>query len=393
VTGRLRIVLAGGMAAMPYAGVVWQVLHHLEGLRRLGHDVFYLEDTERWPYDPVRDTVCEDAGPAVGFLGDTFAAHGFDADAWAYRDVAAGTVHGAGGRGVQRALARADVLINLSAVTALREEHMTVPVRVYLETDPVLPQIEVALGRERTLTLLDAHTHHVTYATNLGQADCRVPIGPYRYRVTRPPVILDWWQGPGRLARRHSAARRFTTVGNWSQSGKDITYQGRRLTWSKSVEFARVMDLPGRAGPSVTLELALAIGDADARRRLQAAGWRVRSARTVSRDAYAYRRYVRASAGEFSVAKEQNVALRSGWFSDRTATYLAAGRPAVLQDTGFGRAVPCGAGLFAFTDVVDAASALREICDDYAAHSAAAVALARDYLRAEEVLAEMLDGL
>ena len=125
-------------------------------------------------------------------------------------------------------------------------------------------------------------------------------------------------------------------------------------------------------------------------RSLRSAGWRVRSARALSRDAGAYRRYIRASAGEFSVAKEQNVVLRSGWFSDRTATYLAAGRPAVLQDTGFGRTLPTGRGLFAFGTPDEAVAALTEIEADYPAHCVGARRIAVEYLRAETVLGDLL---
>ena len=381
---RLRIVVAGGLAAMPYAGVAWQVLQHLEGFRRLGHRVFYLEDTERWPYDPQHETVCDSADPAVDYLSRLLAAKGFSR--WAYRDVASATVYGVGEQALTRELASADVLVNLSAVTALRDEHLRIPRRVYLETDPVLPQIEIAQGNARTIQLLDAHTHHFTYAENLGAPDCGVPLSHIAYQPTRPPVIVDWWSREAPRPRRRSA---FTTIANWRQRDKDVTFEGRRLTWSKDVQFLALQSLPREA--CVPLELALALDDERPLARLRQAGWRVRSARPLSLDIDAYRRYVRASAGEFSVAKEQNIALRSGWFSDRTATYLAAGRPAVVQDTGFGRALPLGRGLFAFTTREQAIDALAEIDADYPAHCLAARELALEHLQAETVLGTLLE--
>ena len=383
---RLRIVVAGGLAAMPVAGVVWQVLHHLEGFRRLGHDVFYLEDTERWPYDPVNDTVCDNTLPAVRFLSGQLARIGFDERRWAYRDVAGGEVHGCGRDRLARTLAAADLLVNLSAVTVLREEHMAIPARLYLETDPVQPQIEVARGDARTIALLDAHTHHATYGANFGARDCTVPVTRYRYLPTRPPVILDWWAG----ARPSAPGRAFTTVANFSQRDRDLVWRGRRLTWSKDVEFARVIDLPNRVPAGTTLELALALGSGDDAARLVSRGWSVRPAAPLSRDPDAYRRYIRGSVGEFSVAKEQNVALRSGWFSDRTATYLAAGRPAVIQDTGFGCALPTGTGLLPFASAPEAAAAIAAVVGDYGRHSGAARRIAEERLRAEDVLAELL---
>jgi hypothetical protein len=396
MSDRLRIVLAGGVGAMPFAGVAWQVLQYLEGFRRLGHAVFYLEDTQRWPYDPVEDTVCDDAGPAVAYVARLMSRCGLD-DAWAYRDVARGYLHGASERALAQTLAGADVLINLSGVMVPREEHLQVPVRAYLETDPVLPQIEVAQGREFTIEFLDAHTHHFTYGENFGAPDCGVPIERFDYRPTRPPVILDWWRAP--VDRTPPAAptpptldgRAFTTIANWRQTSKDVVWNGRTLTWSKDVQFMRFLALAARV--PVPIELALALDDDDDAAELGRAGWRVRPAGPLSKDIDAYRDYIRASAGEFSVAKEQNIALRSGWFSDRTASYLAAGRPAIVQDTGFDCALPTGEGLLAFETLDDATAAFANVLSDYPRHCRAAKDIAAEHLRAEGVLSALLGAL
>jgi hypothetical protein len=378
---RLRIVVAGGVGAMPFAGVGWQVAQYLEGFRRLGHDVFYLEDTQRWPYDPVNETVSDDAEPAIAYVGRLMERYGFR---WAYRDVASGRLHGCSETVLDRVLASAEVLVNVSGVMVLRDEHMRIPTRVYLETDPVLPQIEVAQGRPFTIGLLSAHTHHFTYGENLGASDCAVPIERFDYRPTRPPVILDWWH-------TDSAPRRgaFTTIANWRQTTKDVSWQGRKLTWSKDVQFLRFLELPARV--HVPIELALAADDRVDLDRLRRAGWRVRAAAPLSKDIDAYRDYVRSSRGEFSVGKEQNVALRSGWFSDRTASYLAAGRPAIVQDTGFGRALPTGTGLLAFTTLEEAVAAFEAVVTDYPRNSAAAVELAHEYLKAETVVGNLIE--
>jgi hypothetical protein len=370
---------------MPFAGVAWQVLSYLEGLRRLGHEVFYLEDTQRWPYDPVNETVCDDARPAIDYVGTLMRRHGFD---WAYRDVASGELHGASEARLDRALSRADVLINLSGVTILRDQHLDVPVRVYLETDPVLPQIEVAQGRTFTIEFLDAHTHHFSYGENFGAHDCRVPIGRYQYQPTRPPVILDWWDtSPG----SPEPTMKFTTIANWHQTSKDITWEGQTLTWSKDVQFNRFLELPRRV--PVPIELALAAQEGQALVRLRDAGWLVRPAGPLSKDVDAYREFIRQSAGEFSVAKEQNIAMRSGWFSDRTASYLAAGKPAIVQDTGFGCTLPTGEGLLAFRDADEAQEAFESVLSDYRRHCRAARSIAEQYLSSEVVLAELIRSL
>jgi hypothetical protein len=383
-------VVAGGAGAMPFAGVAWQVAQYLEGFRRLGHDVFYLEDTHRWPYDPIAETVSDDAGAAIEYVAQLAERCGLG-DAWAYRDVASGgKLYGASERLLDDWLASADVLVNVTGVMVLREEHLRVPVRIYLETDPVLAQIEVAQGRQFTIDFLSAHTHLFTYGENFGAPDCGVPIERFEYGKTRPAVILDWWADPdSHVAAPVLEGRPFTTISNWRQTEKDIIWGGQKLTWSKDVQFMRYLSLAARAG--TTIELALATDDPEVMATLRAAGWQIRTAGPLSKDLDAYRDYIQASAGEFSVAKEQYALLRTGWFSDRTACYLAAGRPAIVQDTGF--PLPTGEGLFAFGTVQEALTAFEVVRSDYAGHARAAYAIAEEYLRAETVLEKMLADL
>jgi hypothetical protein len=385
VSERLRLVVVGGLGAMPFAGVAWQVLQYLEGFRRLGHEVFYLEDTGSWPYDPVRDTLSDDARPTIAYVARLLDRVGLDGE-WAYRDVVEDRrTHGASDDQLEQRLGSADALVNVSGVTVLRDEHLQVPVRIYLETDPVLPQIEVEQENEFTIDLLSAHTHHFTYGENLGAPDCEVPTGRFQYRTTRPPVVLDWWTPlAGDFAHRP-----FTTVSNWEQTSKDVEWRGRVYRWSKHAEFQRFLQVPKVVDRP--LELALALDDEDTIAMLENAGWRVVPAGPLSKDVDRYREYIRTSAGEFSVAKEQYVSLRTGWFSDRTACYLAAGRPAVVQDTAFGSALPTGKGLFAFEDLDDVVAAFAEIDTDYSRHSGAARALAEEYLDSNRVLSRLLE--
>jgi hypothetical protein len=382
---RLRVVVVGGLGAMPFAGVAWQVLQYVEGFRRLGHEVFYLEDTGSWPYDPVRDTVSDDARPTIAYVARLLERVGLGAE-WAYRDVVEDRrTHGASDDQLEQRLGSADALVNVSGVTVLRDEHLQVPVRIYLETDPVLPQIEVDQGNGFTIDLLAAHTHHFTYGENLGAPDCEVPTWRFHYRTTRPPVVLDWWTP---LAGDFADGP-FTTVSNWEQTSKDVEWRGRLYRWSKHAEFERFLQVPKVVDRP--LELALALDDEDTIAMLEEAGWRVVPAGPLSKDVDRYREYIRSSAGEFSVAKEQYVSLRTGWFSDRTACYLAAGKPAVVQDTAFGCALPTGEGLFAFEDLDDVVAAFAEIDGDYSRHSGAARALAEEYLDSDRVLGRLLE--
>ena len=392
------LVVLGMMGRMPVAGVTWQFLQYLEGFRRLGFATYYVEDTGEWPYDPDRNTISDDPSYAVRSIGELMRHYGF-ADHWAYRAVD-GRVYGLSADELDGLLARADALVNVTGATVLREEHRRVPVRIYLETDPVLPQIEVAKGNPFYLDMLGAHTHHFTYGENIGQPDCGVPVtARFPYRPTRPPVVLEWWSEPA-----VAPGPAFTTVASWRQAGKDVEWRGETYTWSKHHEFLKIIDLPRRTPQP--LELALAIRgqpgpgdgwvprdqeDAEAVRLLTAHGWRVTNAMPLSREIAPYRDYIRGSRGELTVAKDQNVRLRSGWFSDRSACYLAAGRPVITQDTAFGKLVPTGAGLFAFRGLEDALAALDAVNADYAAHAAAARETAAGYFRAETVLAKLVE--
>jgi hypothetical protein len=202
-------------------------------------------------------------------------------------------------------------------------------------------------------------------------------------------VVLDWWRPPRRRRPGAGGPLRFTTVANWRQRDKDVQWQGRRLGWSKHERFELVLDLPRRSRQR--FELALAAVDAAALARLGDHGWRVVDAVALSRELGPYRNYVWASSAEFTVAKEQNVRLRSGWFSDRSACYLAAGRPVVTEDTGFDRVLPTGRGLFAFRTVEDVLGAVDAIAGDPAGHAAAAREIAHAHFAAERVLGQLLD--
>jgi hypothetical protein len=385
---RGRLVVLGMVGRTPFAGVAWQALHYLEGLRRLGYVVDYVEDTGDWPYDARRNSITDDVGYTLGYLDRLMSSVGL-ADHWFYRSAAQeGRVFGQSERALAEVLQRADGLINVTGATVLREEHLQVPVRIYLETDPVLPQIEVALGRQFTIDVLRAHTHLFTFGESLGQPDCGVPMGAFAYHTTRQPVVIDWWRTPPSPLPGREVP--FTTVSNWKQTGKDIEWQGELYLWSKHHEFLRFLDLPRRTDQP--LELALtAHGDPEVRGLLERHGWRVTDAFALTVDVDPYRAYVQGSRGEFTVAKDQYHRLRTGWFSDRSASYLSAGRPVITQETGFSRFLPTGRGLFAFTTMDDVVAALEAINGDYQGHCRAAGEIAAEYFDAEKVLRRLCD--
>jgi hypothetical protein len=297
-------------------------------------------------------------------------------------DPVTGVVHGLSREGLRRVYREADGLLNVCGATQLSEEHLRCPVRVYVETDPVFEQIRVAEGDRVAIAALEEHTHHFTYGENLGQPDCPIPLEKVAWHTTRPPVMPELWE-----ARPDPGAERFTTVATWRNVGKDIRFRGETYYWSKHMNFLRVADLPSRTRQP--LELALEVDDEASREVLARHGWRITDALEASRDLETYQRFIQRSRGEFTVSKDLVVRTRSGWFSDRSACYLAAGKPVVTQDTGFGKYVPTGAGLFAFDTVEEAAACLDEVNRDYPAHCRAARALAEEYFAADRVLGRL----
>ncbi len=395
-TKKPLLVVLGIMGGTPFAGTAWQVLHYLEGLRRIGYDVYYVEDSGIWPYDPEQETVSDDCCYTVNYIAKLMHWWGHP-DRWVYRArYMDERVYGLAEPQISNLFERAEVLINLSGATELREEYLSVPVRIYLETDPVLPQIEVAQGRQSRIAMLESHTHHFSFGENLGAPDCKVPVGRFNYQPTRQPIVLDWWESPEVLSLEPGNV--FTTVASWQQSQNDIEWNGEMYRWSKQYEFLKFIDLPRRI--KQPLELALACAGAEAKvsfpqavQQLRAHGWHVVDAVALSRDPLPYRDYIWKSRGEFTVAKDQNIRLRSGWFSDRSACYLAAGRPVIVQDTAFSTVLPTGNGLFVFNTMEDIIAAFDAVNSDYDKHSRAARAIAEEFFRAETILAKLIADL
>lgn len=372
------------MGRCPYGGQTWLYLNWLRGFARLGHEVWYVEDDTVWPYDPVLDTVTDDCRYAVAHVSRAIGRIGLG-DRWAFRLAdRPGACWGLTERAIDELYRSCDALLNIVGATDLRDEHMAAPVRVYVQTDPVGAELQIARGDARTRRVFERYHAIATYGENYGAADCDVPLNGLSYLKTRQPIDLELW--PMAFTRD---ARRFTTIGNYRQTGSDIAYDGETYTWSKHHEWEKFMDLPRRTPQA--LELALAQTTADDRARLAAHGWHLSSPLPMSLDVFgAYPGYVRRSRAEFTVAKDQNVRLRSGWFSERDACYLASGKPVVSQDTGFGNVLPTGAGLFAVRSVPEAVEAIAAINADYRRQCEAARSIAEDCFRAEEVAGRLL---
>ncbi len=378
------IVLLGMMTRMPVGGVIWQTIHYLVGLQRLGFEVYYIEDHGAYPSMFTSAADPDGSEKAAAFIARTL--ERFDLRVrWSYHSWHAQNLY----RGLQQAevvrvCQSAAAIINLHGGTVPRAEHRSSGALIYLETDPVAPEVELHNNVEATREFLDAHSAYFTFGENLGAADCRVPTPPARYKFlpTRQPVVLDFWENT------QSGGEVFTTIANWHQPQRQMTLNGEVYHWSKHHEFMKFLDLPERT--KQRFELALSSYEPADATMLEARKWAVRDALEFSTNPHTYRQYVLESRGEWTVAKDQNVRLRSGWFSDRAATYLAAGRPVVTQETGFSNIYPTGDGLFAFSQMAEILSAIDQINTDYERHCRSAAKIAHEFFDAKKVLVKLL---
>jgi hypothetical protein len=379
----LRIIVTGLIGQYPLGGVAWDYVQYVVGLARLGHDVYYLEDTGQWPYNPDEGGVSGDPGFTVPYLEGVMSRFGFE-ERWAYRFPWGPRWFGMPERRRDEVIASADLLINVSGTLPRAAEYRDAASRArfaYLDSDPVFTQVKLVRGQHDFRRLVDAHDVHFSFGEVLGDA---IPDTGHHWRPTRQPVLLDEW---------HPAPTRrdaFTTVMNWT-SYKPVTWDGLRLK-QKDVEFERFLDLPGKVKPTV-LEIALAKGKTrrPPRDRLSGAGWRIVDPSLVCPDPESYRDYVAGSTAEWSVAKNGYVNPPSGWFSCRSACYLASARPVVLQDTGFSSVLPVGIGLLAFSSLQEATDAIREVESNWECHSRAARAIAEQHFDSNTILTRLVE--
>jgi hypothetical protein len=378
------IVVFGIAFLYPLAGVTWQLLHFMVGLRRLGWDPYYVEDSSRWVYDAALGDFTPDPAGNIAAVVPALEAYGF-AHRWASRAHALdGRCYGLSETRLRALYREAAAMVNVTGAQEVREDHRVCPRRLYLETDPVATQIGVAEGDAKAIEQLAAHHQLFTYGENFGRPDCGVPLERFTWHPTRQPVVLDFW--PPATSTPDAP---FTTIATWRHQN-DRVYRGETYYWSKEREFLKILDLPRRCPATLELALDITPDAAEAGPMLRAHGWQVVPAAGVSQEIAVYRDYIRNSRGEFTVAKDQNVRLRSGWFSDRSATYLAAGRPVITQETGFSNILPTGRGLFGWRDADEILAAVDAIATDYPGHCRAAREIAAEYFDAEKVLGAVL---
>lgn len=388
----LRIVTTGLAATYPLGGVFWDYLQYPLGFQRLGHEVLYLEDTGRWCYDAEAQTFVEGGASNARYLEREIARlEPSLAGRWFFRD-GTGATFGQPWEDVRRFVREADLFLHISASCWMREEYWTSGVVAFIDSDPMYTQASVpgyVAGtsgddeRER-VDMLRRHHVHFTFGENVGAPGCKVPTALFDWIPTRQPIVLDCFEGAARpLAERRHV---LTTVASWEPHSRPLVVEGVRYS-GKSAEFERFLSVPARAA----LPIEVALSGPAPRDHLRAHGFELIDPAGVSGDGWVYRDYLANSFAEWSVAKHAYAASRSGWFSCRSACYLALGVPVIVQDTGFGAAIPTGEGVLAFDTPDESVDAIARVEREPERHGAAALAVARSHFDARSVLGELLE--
>ena len=379
----MRIVVTGLLGQYAFGGVTWDYLQYLLGFRSLGHDVWYLEDSGAWPYDPVRQTYGEDSTYNTSYLHGIMSEFGLG-DRWIFRNGADGKFHGAGEAAARDLIKHGDLLVNVSSAGWLKDYDFGVKHQMFIDGDPMFCQVGLVDPNNAAYAArVRSHDSHFTFGLNVGGPGCLAPDNGIRWKKTVQPIALDQWP-----LQTDEGLDRFTTVMNWS-SYLPIEFEGRHYG-QKDLEFEKFKLLPQKTPQHLEMAMGQGIGAKRPTEELRALGWTILEAGEVLPDHHSYRDFLRTSKAEWSVAKHGYVAGRTGWFSCRTACYLALGRPAVVQETGWSDYIPAGEGLLAFSTLDEAVAAIADINDHYAEHQAAARALAVQYFDAKKVCADLL---
>jgi hypothetical protein len=362
---KLRVLVSGMACSDPWqGGATWALMQYVLGLRALGHDV--------WLAEPVAEQL------DARYVGEVTRSFGLEDRVAFFVDDSGGSV------GVTYDRLRSlsfDLHLNVSGALVEPELVDAIPVRVYLDLDPAFNQLWHEV--EGIDMRLDGHTHFVTVGQALGRDGCTVPTCGVPWITTLPPVDLASWP---RIDRPGDA---YTTVGNWRSYGS-VTVDG--VQFGQRVHSMRpLFELPRLVRPPFAVALGIDARETTDLEGLQRNGWTLVDPIVVAGTPSRYRRFVQHSRAEISIAKSGYVVSRCGWFSDRSACYLASGRPVVAQDTGMNGALPTGRGLLLFRDLDEAVAAIEEVERDYALHAAAARDLAVEHLEARRVVGRLLE--
>jgi hypothetical protein len=380
----MTIIVGGYIIGFPLGGMTWHHLNYLLGLHELGHEVWFLEDSGSYslPYNPTTWKCEADSTYGRAYLQRTFARYGLPLR-YCYYSQFQNEYYGLNRLELNDLLKRADLLLCVSGVTPMREDRPRPRRSAVIDTDPVFTQLRMSHDAE-FLRYYRQFDSVATFGRLIGTDLCPLPTHGINWIATNQPIALRHWPVVA------TNSRRFTTVGKWEHTiERHLEFNGQKYLASKGVEWMKVIDLPRRT--QWELAIGMSTMSPAAKQQFTEHGWQLLDPEAATISCESYQGFIQNSAGEFTVAKEIYAGLPSGWFSDRSAAYLASGRPVVTQASGFDRWLPTGDGLFSYNTIDDAADALDKISAAYAHHSAAARRLAERYFDSNAVLTELLD--
>ena len=393
---KLRIIVGGFIGVMPVGGVTWDYVQYPLGFSLLGHEVFYIEDTRLYPIYQKPGSNWDDCSASVEHLQKVMDNFGLK-DKWAYRDEASGKCFGMTEEKIKEICKTADVFVNISCSTFLRDEYLQIPAKILIDTDPMFTQIQYLSqqmftpGEPGLRQMVDAHDYHFTFGENVNSSDCRIPDCGLNWLPTRQPVCLDYWKPKNDFDLSNSS---FTTLMNWS-AAKILHFDGEE--WGqKDIEFRKFSQIPQLLK---NINFSAIVNQTDntntsfSKSIAEEIGWKILDPYHNAGDWQLYQTFIEQSLGEFSVAKNTYVKAKTGWFSCRSACYLAMGKPVVTQDTGWSKIIPSGDGLFAFSDIDTAKEAIQKVVIDYTIQSAFAKEIANEYFDSKKVLQQLLLNL
>lgn len=372
-----RIIVGSYAIRFPLGGYLSWVLQWLLGFQMLGHDVYFVEKSG-WAnscYDPWLDVMTDDCSRGIAAFSPLLGGLGMEKK-WCFVD-SAGGYRGLTRNEIESVFKTADLFVDMGTHGAWLPEAQECGLSVLVDGDPGQTQLTASLEGTR----LPEYDHYYTVGRNLGTSRCPVPTLGRQWRPIYDPVVVGLFP-----CVQNKANASFTTMMVW-QSYAPVEFEGVKYGM-KDIEFSKFIDLPRIANSPLEITLGGCNAPED---ELMKAGWRLAIPREVTATFDSYRRYIADSRGEFSVNKNVYVATNSGFFSERSAAYLASGRPVVMQDTGFSEHLPCGAGLFAVDNVEEAAEAIQAVNCDYARQSKCAREIALEYLDTRVVLGRFLE--
>ena len=385
---KLRIIVTGLIGSIPTAGLTLHYLQYVLGLKKLGHNVLYLEDVGGWYVDTTADRYYdprvnpdEESILPISYLSDVM--HSFDLDgSWSYIDHNS-VSHGLSKANLDKYIKSADILINITDFGTARDEYTKIPKRAFIDTDPGFLQFRIANGSDYESEVLNSYSSVFSFAHNIGDSDCKIPTLGLNWLPTQQPIYIEFWENNSTNVSNNA----FTTILKWSVY-KSVEYKGEEYGL-KDIEFLKYIELPKYSIRE--LEIAtIGIPPVD---NITNFGWKIKSAPEICSTIQSYKKYIQSSIGEWSVAKNCYVKSNSGWFSERSAAYLASGRPVLLQETGYSKWLPTGNGVLAFENLNEAVEGIENVSNNYEIHCKEARSISIEYFNSEKVLRELIQSI